>query len=290
MITSRLLGGLGNQMFQYAAGLALARRLGTELRLDISWFARVANRRYDLGDFAITARPATARELIGVGVRPPGAVARALSVLSLAGFRGIRGHVQEPAFTYWPGFAELPDGTYLDGYWQSERYFEGIADSIRREFTARTPPDPENQRTLDAINSCESVAIHVRRGDYAASAHTHDYHGTTPLEYYEQAVARMRSQLPAATFFVFSDDATWTRKVLSVGEGTVFVTHNGSERSFEDLRLMSACRHHIIANSTFGWWGAWLANTEGQRVIAPRRWFKTDLDTRDLIPARWERL
>lgn len=290
MILVRLLGGLGNQMFQYAAGLALAGRLDTELRLDISWFADSAVRRYSLDALAISARPATAPELLRFGVSRPGLVARGLSALGLRRLVGIRGHVKEPAFQYWPGFRGLGDGSYLDGYWQSERYFEDIGDTIRREFTVREAPDPENRRALDAIRACEAVALHVRRGDYATSPDTNRVHGTTPVEYYHAAGQRIRALTADPVFFVFSDDHVWARENLRFDAPLVYLTHNAADRDVEDLRLMSACRHHIIANSTFSWWGAWLAQPEGQRVIAPRRWFNVGMDTRDLIPGRWERL
>jgi len=289
MITARLMGGIGNQLFQYAAGFALASRLGVALQLDRSWFGDRNARAYRLDAFSITAREATDETLRLAGIHYPGPLVRGLSRVGLGRLAKIRGYVCEPAFTYWPGFLELGDGACLSGYWQSERYFENVADAVRREFAFRHEPDPENQRTLDAIRGCEAVAIHVRRGDYATDPRSRKYHGTTPLEYYEAAVRRILSCTRDPVFFVFSDDSVWVEKSLRVPAPTVFL-HNGVTRDYEDLRLMSACRHQIIANSTFSWWGAWLADSPGQRVIAPQRWFRNGPNTRDLIPARWEQI
>ncbi len=290
MITSRLVGGIGNQLFQYAAGFALSSRLGVGLQLDRSWYGDRNQRAYRLDAFSITAREATDEALRLAGIRNPGRLARGLSRIGLGRLAGIRGYVREPGFTFWPGFLELRDGACLSGYWQSERYFEHVADAIRREFAFRHDPDPENQRTLDAIHGCEAVAIHVRRGDYAADSRSLKYHGIAPLEYYQAAVRRMLSCIHDPVFFVFSDDPVWVEDNLRVSAPTVRVARNGAARDYEDLRLMSACRHQIIANSTFSWWGAWLAVSPGQRVIAPERWFERGPNTRDLIPARWERI
>ena len=290
MITSRLMGGIGNQLFQYAAGFALASRLGVALQLDRTWFGEREDRIYRLDAFAITARTASAEALRQAGIRYPGRLGRGLSRLGLARLAQVRGVVREPGFTYWPGFTRLRDGACLSGYWQSERYFDAAADALRRELAFRHEPDAENRRTLDAIRACEAVAVHVRRGDYAADSRTRNYHGTAPLEYYQVAVRRMMSSTRDPVFFVFSDDPEWVEASLRVPAPTVPVVHNGQVRDYEDLRLMSACRHHIIANSTFSWWGAWLGESPGQRVLAPARWFLNGPSTRDLIPARWEQV
>ncbi|TMQ72217.1 MAG: alpha-1,2-fucosyltransferase [Candidatus Eisenbacteria bacterium] len=289
MITARLMGGLGNQLFQYAAGFALARRLGVPLQLDATWFRGVTGRRYALEPFTLSGRVASDSELRAAGIRHPSAWARGLARVGIRKPAAIRGHAREPGFSYWDGFLSLGDGAYLDGYWQSERYFAEVAQVARAEFALRRPPDAENQRMLDAIRGAEAVGIHARRGDYVTDARTRDVHGHAPAEYYAAAVARIRSLVRAPAFFVFSDDPAWAAQHLRVDPATVIVGHNDAGRDYEDLRLMSACRHHIIANSTFSWWAAWLGERPGQRVIAPRHWFRDGPDARDLVPARWER-
>jgi hypothetical protein len=290
MITVSLLGGMGNQLFQYAAGFALAARHGAELRLDCTWFRGRPERWYSLDAFSISGRVATDEELRRAGLRYPGALSRGLARVGFKRLGQTRGQVCEPGFPYWPGFRELPDGTCLAGYWQSERYFEDVAEAIRRECAVRAQPDADNQRALEQIGDCEAVALHVRRGDYATDPRVQAFHGMTPLEYYQTAVERMLAHLKDPVFFLFSDDPDWVRQNLVIGARTVHLSHNGTKRDFEDLRLMSACRHHVIANSSFSWWGAWLGQRPGQRVIAPARWFRNGPDTRDLIPARWERI
>jgi hypothetical protein len=290
MITVQLLGGLGNQLFQYAAGLALSTRLGVALQLDGTWFGTRQDRWYALEPFSTSGRLATAGDLRAAGIHHPGRLERGFAKL---GFRlppRIRGRVVEPGFTYWKGFEDLGDGAYLAGYWQSERYFSSIAPGVRAELALRKPPDPENQAVLDEIRGCEAVAFHVRRGDYVQNARTNRIHGTTTLDYYAAAAARVLAVVRDPVFFVFSDDPEWTQANLRFDRPARYVTHNGSARDYEDLRLMSACRHHVIANSSFSWWGAWLAGGAGQKVIAPRQWFRDGPDTRDLVPARWERL
>ena len=290
MITACLQGGMGNQLFQYAAGVALASRLGVGLQLDRTWFRARSERWYCLDAFSISARVATDEQLRQAGIRHPGRLARGLARLGFKRLGLSRGQVCEPGFPYWPGFRDLSDGSCLAGYWQSERYFEEVADLIRREFTVREEPDFENQRALEAIRGCEAVAVHVRRGDYATDPRVQKFHGMTPLEYYHAAARRILSLVREPVFFMFSDDPAWVREHLVMEAPTVHVAHNGPRRDYEDLRLMSACRHHVIANSSFSWWGAWLAERPGHRVIAPARWFRNGPDTRDLIPARWERI
>jgi hypothetical protein len=243
-----------------------------------------------LEPFAISGQVAGEAELRAAGVRHPGAITRGLARFGFRTRPLIRGHVPEPDFAYWPGFEALRDGAYLDGYWQSERYFGAIAAAVRAEFALRRPPEGENARLLDAIRRAEAVGIHVRRGDYVNDAHTAGYHGAAPAEYYAAAVARLHALVAAPDFFVFSDDPAWAERHMRVDEATVIVGHNDAEHDGEDLRLMSACRHHIIANSTFSWWAAWLGERPGQHVVAPRRWFRAGPDARDLVPARWERL
>ena len=135
------------------------------------------------------------------------------------------------------------------------------------------------------------MSIHVRRGDYVSDAITQEIHGLSPLEYYAAAIQHIAHVAVQPHFFVFSDDPSWVRQNLHIDYPTTYVEHNTADRNYEDLRLMSLCRHHIIANSTFSWWGAWLGSNRAKMVIAPKRWFNTpDKDTRDLIPRSWIQL
>lgn len=287
-IIVRLIGGLGNQMFQYAAGRALADRLGLALLLDVSGFEHYGLRRYELDRFAIRAEPAARADLEAFGV-----VARAPTLLNrLIGRFGLRrpGQVfREASFAYDPHFEQLAEAVYLDGYWQSERYFAGIGAALREDFRLRESPDAANADMAAAIDAePAAVSLHVRRGDYVSDAHTAQYHGVCSLDYYRLAVAAVLERVPAAHFYVFSDDPDWVAANLDVGRPLTLVRINDGDHGMYDLDLMRRCRHHVIANSSFSWWGAWLNPAPDKLVVAPQRWFAgADHDTRDLLPATW---
>ncbi len=282
MIVTHLVGGLGNQMFQYAAGRALALRRGADLRLDRSAFGTTERRAYGLDAFALKAVEA------GPGDLP--SARRSLRDRLLAKHRPRR-H-QEAGLGFCADVLDLPDGSYLEGYWQSERYFRDQDAAIRADFTLRAPPRHESLPLLARAEAQNSVSLHVRRGDYASDPTVQAVHGTCPPAYYAEAVALLKPRVGGDLVgFIFSDDHDWVRANLSLPIETVHVEHNGAEHAHEDLRLMSACRHHVIANSTFSWWGAWLDARDGGSVVAPARWFAADhLDGSDIVPERWIRI
>jgi tellurite resistance-related uncharacterized protein len=289
VIVTRLIGGLGNQMFQYAAGRAVARRLSVPLKIDSSGFANYHLHRYSLHNFTLEAAEASPQERpSGDATSPQGLIRRRLGPGAPPGLRVYR----EQAFTFDPNVLTLGDGTYLDGYWQSERYFADSEPLIRRDFTLRTPPTAENAEWLGRIASTPAVSLHVRRGDYASDPRTNAFHGLCSPEYYARAARFITDRTEGQPeFYVFSDDPTWVRENFRLDFLTHYITHNTKERDYEDLRLMSACRHHILANSTFSWWGAWLSPSPKKIVVAPQHWFRdATVDDRDLIPAAWVRL
>jgi hypothetical protein len=280
MIVARLFGGLGNQLFQYAAGRALADRLGTDLALDTRYLG--GDRAFGLDHFA-NARYRTDAPL------PPAKSDGLLryGLWRLFG-RSPRFH-RERALGFDPGFLDLPDGSYLHGYWQSERYFAAIADRLRHDLTFTTPPDPANAEMAARIDAApRAVSVHVRRGDYLASGS----YAACPPDYYQQAIARLSDDPgPPLTCFVFSNDPAWARHNLDLGAEMVVVDINDEARGAFDLHLMSRCADHVLANSTFSWWGAWLDPAPDKRVIAPANWFGTaKLSNPDLIPEGWLRL
>jgi hypothetical protein len=307
MIVTRLMGGLGNQMFQYAAGLSLALKLGAELILDTSWFRANRERRCHLPFLNIESRIASRRE-IEYFVDQPGIVNRLRRWIrsesetdtrrclgqsnnrkkpSACG-KGI--YYKEPHFHYDKGFQYLSGDVYLDGYWQSEKYFQAIAAVIKEQFAVRTPPDVKNLELVQRIMSCESVGLHLRRGDYVTNPEFRRVHGLCDAQYYFQAVKLLLSECERLEFFVFTDDPEWTKRHFQIPSSFVVVDHNGALRDYEDLRLLSLCKHTIMANSTFSWWGAWLNANGSKRVIAPGRWFRAQMDESDLIPEGWQRL
>lgn len=304
MVITKLIGGLGNQMFQYAAGRSLAHRHNTELKLDITNFKNYPDRFYSLNCFNILEEFASPKEifvftgiprnflqkLITQGRRSFRFAGKAL----LQGTQEITGDpkvYKEPHFHFDRNFFYQTDNVYLDGYWQSERYFKDIEEIIRNEFTFKIPPLGKNKGVAEQIASCESVSIHVRRGDYVNDLKISEIHGNCGLTYYREAVKKISQMIRAPHFFIFSDEPGWARKNLRLGQPAMFVDHNDTNKSYEDLRLMSQCKHHIIANSSFSWWGAWLHINPEKIVIAPKKWFRSDdKDTKDLIPDSWLRI
>lgn len=292
MVIVRLAGGLGNQLFQYAAARRLAHVRGAELCLDASRLDHPGfrtPRRYELGALNVAARLAEAEDLARVRPEPQGPLARLRARLVPHG-EGLR-RVRAAHFHFEPGVLDLPDGVCLDGYWQSERYFADIADLIRGEATPKAPLAGPNAALAKEIEGCEAVSVHVRRGDYLLDPAVRAVHPVCTPEYYSAASAHVAKRTGAPVFFVFGDDADWLRGAVTLPGRTVIVNHNGPENAAEDLRLMALCRHHVTANSTFSWWGAWLDPRPGKVVVAPERWFGSDRwDTRDLYPAEWVRL
>ncbi|MBE0625144.1 MAG: alpha-1,2-fucosyltransferase [Burkholderiales bacterium] len=288
MVIVRLTGGLGNQMFQYAAGRALADRLGTELLLDARAFERAlalrayTRRAYALSPFRLRARVAGAADLktwpswvVEIGMR-----LRAVRPL-------LRRWHFEATIAYDPGVRALQQPVCLVGYWQSERYFDDISDRIRADFTLRQPLSGANAGLLELARSNDSVGLHVRRGDFVSLENAAQMHGLCSVDYYRRAMDLVRSGNPRCRFVVFSDDPQWARAELPLDRSTVFAS--GNELSPEqDLALMSACKHHILANSSFSWWAGWLGYSPGQIVIAPTPWYANPkMDARDLVVSRW---
>lgn len=276
-------------MFQYAAGRALSLRHGVPLFIDRRSFSKSYKlRSYALGCFQVAVKDAPIEMLPMVSGH--GFLSRALRRWFHK--KNINAY-QERSFTYDALFEQLSVNTYIEGYWQSERYFSDINGQIRDDFNFITLPSDENQIWLNKINNSLSVSLHVRRGDYVSNSAASQVHGTCGLDYYTNAFALLCNQLyEDPEFFVFSDDPAWVRENLSFGPYCHhFIEHNGALNCHEDLRLMASCNHHIIANSTFSWWGAWLNPRRDKIVIAPRQWFRDEsMSDADLIPKGWLRV
>ncbi|MDX2483272.1 MAG: alpha-1,2-fucosyltransferase [Pseudodonghicola sp.] len=279
MIITRLHGRLGNQMFQYAAARSLALRLGVPVALDTRGALRrgegVLTRVFDLPLAAPDALPPDRAE------RPlPYALWRMFG--RAPRFRRERGLGYNPAFETWD------DGSYLHGYWQSERYFSPIAEEIRRAFTFPAALSTQNAEMAARINEGLAISLHVRRGDYL----TFDAHTVCDETYYTKALERLLDGLSGTpTVFVFSDDPDWAKANLPLPVEKVVVDFNGPEADFEDMRLMSLCRHNIIGNSSFSWWAAWLNVHDDKRVAGPVQWFgNPKLNNPDILPPDWLRI
>jgi hypothetical protein len=297
LVIVRLIGGLGNQMFQYATGRSVALRCGATLKLDVTGFAAVGaetERRYELDSFPIHGSAASEADLAGFGRngKPRSRrLDRVLRLLRISRPDDAWPVYRESQFQFDPAVPELLAPVYLDGFWQSERYFSAIAGVLREELSAKAPLDPENKALAVGIDAVNAVSLHVRRGDYVSDPATNRFHGICSPDYYQRAVDYIAARAGVPHLFVFSDDQQWTRGNLHFGVPMTFVGANPPDCGYRDMQLMARCRHHIIANSSFSWWGAWLNPSREKIVVAPRQWFGAcDNDTRDLIPPNWVRL
>lgn len=292
MIIVQLKGGLGNQMFQYATGRRLACMHDVCLKLDLSWFASdicgVTPRSFALAPFSIIAESATEQEISRL-YEPH--VGRLRSLINNLRRDYRRTHIRAHDSRFDPSILGLPDDVLLDGHWQSEKYFHDIAHLIRGEFKLRMEPVGQNREVISEINGYNAISLHIRRGDYVTDVKTAAWHGVCSYEYYKNAVEVIVSKVENPHFFVFSDDPEWVQERFKLSYPMTIVDNNGADFAYEDLRLMSLCRHQIIANSSFSWWGAWLNPRPDKIVIAPSRWFNDEtIDTSDLIPASWLRI
>lgn len=284
----RLVGGLGNQMFQYAAARALALRSGAQLDLDLSWFGTVPEREFALSPFAIKAGrsrqfnyQATKSSLLARVKRRLGFVQNVADVPVF----------NEASFRYDSRIEQVNTSVFLDGYFQSEQYFLSFHEDIKADFIVQTIPSSAAAQLLEKISATNSICVHIRRGDYVNNSDANAYHGTCSLDYYREGLELVTRNLSKPHCFVFSDDPHWVREHFNPGIPMTLVDIHGVDEAHEDLRLMAACQHYVIANSSFSWWGAWLGSHPDKQVVAPLRWFQnSDNDTSDLIPATWKRL
>lgn len=286
-VCMRIWGGLGNQMFQYAAGHALARRLGATLLID------PLEMNFDHATLGL--------DIFGIEPeiwRPDTNSLRA-RLLGLAGEKGrTRGKKRH---RLWPGpvwfqkdfchadaFPTLEAGTYLAGYFQSEQFFADCREDIRALFSLDHVAATIDPQRLALAEAPASISLHVRRGDYASNARTTSIHGMLGAEHYRRAAALMRQLVPDANWLVFSDDIAAAAELTADWPNRTLV--DGQSRE-QDLFLMSRCAHHVTANSSFSWWGAWLGRNPERHVIAPRQWFARDEMRRtyvdELFPAGW---
>jgi hypothetical protein len=275
-VIARLQGGLGNQLYQYAAGRALAARLGRPLLIDRRTIQPEAPaRQYDLGAFNVEEK--FIKGLSAFCTRWVGSIRLGHLFQNFFPTANSYRLVRDREEGYDASIFEPHDGPIiLHGYWQSYKYFEDIADILRQELQFRQAPDRKNSGMIDLIESSVAVCLHVRRGDYISNTAFSAALGACDTGYYRRAVKKINQMIPNPAFFVFSDDPAWAESNLELPGDPVFIRHNLGHSDVEDLRLMTHCKHFIIANSSFSWWGAWLAPDTNKIVMAPARWFNKD--------------
>lgn len=293
---------MGNQMFQYAVGRSLTEQHKTSLKLDLTFLLNRLPRKdfvfrdYDLGIFDIIENPNFLSRLA-----MKNKIARDISYPALRLYLQARNVFDKK---YWArerqnylfdeNVLKLPDDVYLDGYWQSYKYFEKISGIIRKEFTFKANFSKKESEMAREIQSVSSVCVNIRRSDYVSNPVNSKFFEALGIDYYKQADAIIKSRVSDPRFFVFSDDTDWCKNNLNFGDNTTFVGHEYAGDRFQSyLRLMTLCKHYIIPNSTFAWWAAWLNTSPDKIVIAPKQWVtdkNININTSDLIPPSWIRI
>ncbi len=295
MIQVALNGGLGNQLFQYAAAKALSKKQNTDLVFDlIPLYSKLqiqnkaTFRRYELDVFSIHAK--ANKPLLTNKYSYP--VAKAHYFFHKFQNKIRYNYYKEKSLAFDNKLLNQPDNTYLDGHFQTEKYFKDIEDIIREELVFKTTLTAINLSWKQKIQACTSVSIHIRRSDYILLQKNLNKHGATSLDYYRDAINFISQKINQPNFFIFTDDIAWTKENFKIEFPFEIIDNNNTpESGYIDMQLMSLCKHNIIANSTFSWWAAWLNNNKEKIVIAPQNWFvDKSLNSSDIIPDSWIKL
>lgn len=290
MILIKLQGGLGNQMFQFAFAAILAKKNKTKVFIEDSIYNNVEKkegytpRRFELSIFNNQYRFANKSDiLLFDNLSLVNRIKRKVKLNYPKKFT-------ETEFEYCSKVDLLKAPVYLKGYFQSFKYFQGYEDYIRNLFVF--PIDKFSQENLDLISILKNqntIAIHIRRGDYVTDKHTNHFHGVCSLDYYTKGILETTSKIDNPTLVFFSDDSDWVKQNFdSLAFNKIFINHNIGKNSWIDMYLMSICSHNIIANSSFSWWAAWLNNNSSKIVVAPKKWFQAkEVDVNSIIPEEW---
>ena len=285
MITVRLMGGLGNQMFQYAFIRAKALRSSTTCALDKSFLdIKKTNANYTLRNFELDYFHIHAVTSNVFATKFTFFMDRILRKLKLGSL------VQHEKSMRFSPQHKNSKSTFFCGYFQCEKYFQDFEEQIKKDFEPRLEMCKPSQYALEDINKhfATAVSVHIRRGDYVTLAIASEVHGSCTKEYYESAMELIRRTIPNPRFYFFSDDIEWVKKEFNFVENAFFVEDENDKKSFEDMILMSRCHSHIIANSSYSWWGAWLNKNPKKVVIAPLRWFSSSqMEYNDIVPPTW---
>jgi Glycosyl transferase family 11 len=295
MIVVKLMGGLGNQLFQYATGKSLAWKLNVPLTFDTTALTTPnTTGNYSIRDLELTvfnteATIATAAEICPYKKNKIGKIWNLF--LFYLPIKIDHLYIREPYFHFFKRLKNAPENCYLEGYWQSEHYFLEHRKELLVQLSLSTALSAESLVLAEKMKQESAVSIHVRRGDYVSIAHNTTLYEVCGEEYYTKAMEHIGEKIKNPVFYVFSDEPNWFKEKITTTAAVIFVEHNTGKKSYEDLWLMSLCQHNIIANSSFSWWGAWLNTNEAKTVIAPAKWFKNkEKNTNDLIPKTWIKL
>ena len=284
MIIIKLNGGLGNQLFQYSLGRKLSIKNSDVFKLDLSDFTKDNPRSYSLGEFNIIENFASDEDINKIKKSGVWKLVDKLKPYCK------RSTIKYKGYDFDPNILKLSGNFYLDGYWQSEKYFQNIENMIRKEITLKKSLSSKYTELIDKIKNSDSVSVHIRRGDYLSDKISKIY-AMCPIEYYYKAIEKITGHYPNPHFFIFSDDINWVKQNLNIPYPKIFVSGENEIKNYEELILMSLCKHNIIANSSFSWWGAWLNKNTDKIVISPDKWFNDKIgNAKDLIPKNWIKL
>ena len=285
MVIVKIIGGLGNQMFQYAYAKALQQR-GYEVKIDISAFGSYDLHQYGLDKYNIDLEASTKKE--NDKFYKNNIFSKILRKLGLDFSKKIK----EKSLLFDSDLLNIEDDSYIEGYFQSEKYFKNIREVIIKQFTINQKVSNYAIEIENKIkNSQNSCSLHIRRGDYLNSTNI-NIHGICDIEYYKNAMKYLEEKVGNLNYFIFSDDIEWVKDNLVI-ENAIYIESKEKRIPHEDIYLMSLCQHNIIANSSFSWWGAWLNQNENKIIIAPKRWFADDTmqkQSGDIVCESWVRL
>jgi Glycosyl transferase family 11 len=292
MVVAKLMGRLGNQMFQYATARSAAARVDTSVKLDTSWIDYYRGRSgpnwpYELDRFPLDVEVGHIRKYARLPAHRR--LQRALQRILPRRRPLLRVIREDSSYAFVPEVLTAGNDVYLDGFWQCEDYFSDSEGLVRSEFAFQAPLSESGNELARQIEVGTSVSLHVRRGDYLRVRSLH----ALDREYYVRALQLLADELGDYQVVVFSDDLEWCKAHLKLERPTVFVEREHVTGSaLEDMHLMSLCDHHVIANSSFSWWGAWLDPRPDKIVVAPKCWFRDpDLEAGDQrVPPSWIRI
>lgn len=302
MIIVKMMGGLGNQMFQWALGRALSIKNSAEFKVDVYFLIdrqpkrNFTFRTFDLDIFKLVPEFATKDEISNYGLPKFGRYGAFLKHMMQMWRRNINpnsyNYLIQTKFEYDEQIDNAPVNSYLEGYFQTERYFKPYESIIRKDFEFKNELTDGALEMSKIISDKQSVAIHIRRGDYVTNPKANKTHGVMGKEYYDKAIELISNKIESPHFFIFSDDNDWCRENFAITDNMTIIEDDIKGHKFQySLNLMSQCKHAIIANSSFSWWGAWLSDNPGKIVIGPKNWFRNpELNTQDIMPESWIRL
>jgi len=277
VIIVRVTGGLGNQMFQYAMYKSLEKK-GKLVKLDSKSFyeTKKEHNGYELERiFDIKPNKPTKEDLEKFDENNISTLFKIKR--KLFGDKKFVYDTKEYVFN--KDVYKLKN-SYLNGYWQSIKYFEGIENDIKKDFRFKNQLDNKNLEILNEIENSNSISIHIRRGDYMSPENYNMYGCIATPTYYKKAIKVIEEKVENPTFFVFSNDMDWVKKNIQINSRVFYIDINSGNGSYKDMQLMSNCKHNIIANSSFSWWGAWLNENKNKIVIAPKKWInREDVDS-----------